>query len=165
MRKFCVAFNNACSERDLENILKIYSQENEEITDDEEVEISEELMIQYGISSIEEFVNVQQFKVFKENFVHVSENDKDKFEYVKNILERAKNTFFNYLATLEEYDVSEPVEVTNTIFIIKKYGKEMVLITHPSDYGQGILYYGQVILYYGGVILIKLGLIGWIWLY
>lgn len=130
------------NERDLENILKIYSQENEEITDDEEVDISEELMIQYGISSIEEFVNAQQFKIFKENFVHVSENDKDKFEYVKNILERAKNTIFNYLATLEEYDVSEPVEVTNTIFIIKKYGKEMVLITRPSDYGQVILYYG-----------------------
>ena len=130
------------SERDLENILKIYSQENEEITDDEEIEISEELMIQYGISSIEEFINAQKFKVFKENFVHVSESDKDKFEYVKNILERAKNTIFNYLATLEEYDVSEPVEVTNTIFIIKKYGKEIVLITRPSDYGQVILYYG-----------------------
>lgn len=130
------------SERDLENILKIYSQENEEIIDDEEIEISKDLMIQYGISSIEEFINAQQFKVFRENFVHVSESDKDKFEYVKNILERAKNTIFNYLATLEEYDVSDPVEVTNTIFIIKKYGKEMVLITRPSDYGQVILYYG-----------------------
>lgn len=130
------------SERDLENILKIYSQENKEITDDEEIEISEGLMIQYGISSIEEFVNAQQFKVFKENFVHVSESDRGKFEYVKNILERAKNAIFSYLATLEDYDVSEPVEVSNTIFIIKKYGKEMVLITRPSDYGQVILYYG-----------------------
>lgn len=130
------------SERDLENILKVYSQENEEIVNDKEVEISEELMIQYGISSIEEFVNAQQFKVFKENFVHVSESDRGKFEYVKNILERAKNAIFNYLATLEDYDVSDPVEVTNTIFIIKKYGKEMVLITRPSDYGQVILYYG-----------------------
>lgn len=130
------------SERDLENILEVYSQENEEIMNDKEVEISEELMIQYGISSIEEFVNAQQFKVFKENFVHVSESDRGKFEYVKNILERAKNAIFNYLATLEDYDVSDPVEVTNTIFIIKKYRKEIVLITRPSDYGQVILYYG-----------------------
>lgn len=129
------------SERDLENILSAYSQEDGE-TADEEVEISEELMIQYGISSIEEFVNAQQFKVFKENFVHVSESDRDKFDYVKKILERAKNAIFNYLATLEDYDVSDPVEVTNTIFVIKKYGKEMVLITRPSDYGQVILYYG-----------------------
>lgn len=129
------------SERDLENILKVYSQESEDATE-EKVEISEELMIQYGISSIEEFINVQQFKVFKENFVHVSESDRDKFDYVKSILERAKNAIFNHLETLEDYDVSDPIEVTNTIFIIKKYGKEMVLITRPSDYGQVILYYG-----------------------
>ena len=31
--------------------------------------------------------------------------------------------------------------MTNTIFIIKKYGKEIVLITRPSDYEQVILYY------------------------
>lgn len=43
---------------------------------------------------------------------------------------------------MPEYDVSEPVNLTNTIFIIKKYGKEMVLITRPSDYEQVILYYG-----------------------
>lgn len=129
------------NEGDLEDILKVYSKKNDETTD-EKVEISEELMIQYGISSIEEFVSAQQFKVFKENFVHVSESDRGKFEYVKNILERAKETIFSYLATLTEYDVSDPIEVTNTIFIIKKYGKEMVLITRPSDYGQVILYYG-----------------------
>ena len=62
--------------------------------------------------------------------------------YVKNILERAKKNIFNYLHTLTDYDVSDPIEVTNTIFIIKKYGKEMILIMRPSDYGQVILYYG-----------------------
>jgi len=129
------------SERDLENILKVYSQENEGAID-EKIEISEELMIQYGISSIEEFIKAQQFRVFEENFIHVSESDKSKFDYVKNILERAKTAIFDHLATLEDYDVSVPIEVTNTIFIIKKYGKEMVLITRPSDYGQVILYYG-----------------------
>lgn len=74
----------------------------------EEVEISKELMVQYGISSMEEFTKARELNVFKENFVHVS----------------------------------EPVNLTNTIFIIKKYGKEMVLITRPSDYEQVILYYG-----------------------
>ncbi|MBD5508070.1 MAG: hypothetical protein HDR05_08495 [Lachnospiraceae bacterium] len=132
---------NIQSERDLENILKVYSQENDDAVDDK-VEISEELMIQYGISSIEEFVKAQQYSVFKENFIHVSESDRGKFDYVKSILERAKTAIFNYLATLEDYDVATPIEVTNTIFIIKKYGKEMVLITRPSDYGQVILYYG-----------------------
>ena len=127
--------------KELEKALRVYSHE---IQDDEEenIEISEELMIQYGISSIEEFEKAKEMDIFKENFVHVSESDKSKFEYVKNILERSKKAVFEHLKTLAEYDVSSPVEVTNTIFIIKKYGKEIVLIIRPSDYEQVILYYG-----------------------
>lgn len=60
----------------------------------------------------------------------------------KCILERSKNAVFEYLETLPEYDISEPINVTNTIFIIKKYAKEMVLIIRPLDYEQVILYYG-----------------------
>lgn len=59
----------------------------------------------------------------------------------KCILERSKNAVFEYLETLPEYDISEPINVTNTIFIIKKYAKEMVLIIRPLDYEQVILYY------------------------
>lgn len=47
------------NEKDLENILEIYSQEKEGVTDDKKVEISEELMIQYGISSEEDFIWLQ----------------------------------------------------------------------------------------------------------
>lgn len=125
----------------LEKALKAYSQEKDKIVE-EETEISEELMIQYGISSLEEFVKAKELNIFKENFVHVSESDQNKFEYVKRILERSKKTIFEHLDSLPEYDVSAPIEVTSTIFIIKKYGKEIALITRPSDYGQVILYYG-----------------------
>lgn len=125
---------------DLEKVLREYSQNNEIVSEDE-VEISEELMIQYGIASIEEFEKAREFRVFKENFVHVSESDQKKFEYVKEILERSKNAIFKHLESLSEYDVSSPVPVTNTIFIVRKYDKEIVLITRPSDYGQVILYY------------------------
>lgn len=125
----------------MENALKLYSQEKNSISD-EEVEISVELMIQYGISNVEDFFKAKELNVFKENFVHVSESDQCKFDYVQGILERSKQVIFRYLETLEEYDVSEPIEVTKTIFIIKKYEKEMILITRPSDSGQVILYYG-----------------------
>ena len=125
---------------DLEKVLKEYSQNNEIVSVDE-VEISEELMIQYGISSVEEFEKAREFNVFKENFVHASESDQKKFEYVKEILERSKVAIFKYLEALPEYDVSSPISVTNTIFIVKKYNKEIAIITRPSDYGQVILYY------------------------
>lgn len=127
--------------KDLEKVLMTYSQESEN-AGEEKIEISEELMIQYGISSIEEFEKAKELNIFKENFVHISVIDKSKFEYVKSILERAKKAVFEHLATLREYDITYSVEVTNTIFVIKKQGKEIVLITRPSDYEQVILYYG-----------------------
>lgn len=132
---------NIQDSRDLEKALKVYYQQSENVAV-EEVEISEELMVQYGISSMEEFTKARELNIFKENFVHVSESDQSKFDYVKAILERSKNAVFAFLETLPEYDVSEPINLTNTIFVIKKYGKEMVLITRPSDYEQVILYYG-----------------------
>lgn len=132
---------NIQDSRDLERALKVFYQQSENVVV-EEVEISEELMVQYGISSMEEFTKARELNIFKENFVHVSESDQSKFDFVKAILERSKNAVFAFLETMPEYDVSEPVNLTNTIFIIKKYGKEMVLITRPSDYEQVILYYG-----------------------
>ena len=132
---------NIQDSRDLERALKVFYQQSENVAV-EEVEISEELMVQYGISSMEEFTKARELNIFKENFVHVSESDQSKFDFVKAILERSKNAVFAFLETMPEYDVSEPVNLTNTIFIIKKYGKEMVLITRPSDYEQVILYYG-----------------------
>lgn len=132
---------NIQDSRDLERALKVFYQQSENVAV-EEVEISEELMVQYGISSMEEFTKARELNIFKENFVHVSESDQSKFDFVKVILERSKNAVFAFLDTMPEYDVSEPVNLTNTIFIIKKYGKEMVLVTRPSDYEQVILYYG-----------------------
>lgn len=131
---------NIQDQKTLEKVLKAYLCDAQDEIDD--IEISEELMIQYGIASIEEFEKAKDLDIFKEKFVHVSERDQSKFEYVKRILERARKAVFKYLASLSEYDVSSPIEVTSTIFIIKKYDKEIVLIIRPSDYGQVILYYG-----------------------
>ena len=127
--------------KDLEMALKAYSQVNDKVQD-EQMEISKEFLIQYGISSVEEFIKAKELSIFKENFVHVSESDQSKFDFVKDILKRSKEAIFEHLDSLPEYDVSAPIEVTSTIFIIKKYGKEIALITRPSDYGQVILYYG-----------------------
>lgn len=136
MKKYNIEDTN-----DLESVLKSYSRKNND-EDKEEIEISEELLIQYGISSAEDFSRAQELNVFKDNFVHISEGDESKFAYVKSILQRSKYAIFKYLSTLKEYDLSNPIEVSNTIYIIKKNGKELVLITRPSDYEQVILYYG-----------------------
>ena len=127
---------------DLETALQSFSKISTNELEDEEIEISEEFLIQYGIASEEDFQEAKKLNVFKENFVHISESDVDKFVHVSKILERAKKTIFSFLGTLDEYDVTEPLEISKTIFIIKKHKKEIVLITRPSDSDQVILYYG-----------------------
>ncbi len=127
---------------DLETALQSYSKISTSESEDEEMEISEEFLIQYGIASEEDFQEAKKLNVFKENFLHISESDVDKFAHVSKILERAKKTIFSFLDTLDEYDVTEPLEISKTIFIIKKHEKEIVLITRPSDSDQVILYYG-----------------------
>ncbi|MBW9159633.1 hypothetical protein [Clostridium tagluense] len=92
-------------------------------------------------NSEEDFSKAIGMNVFGNHFVHTSESDPDKFSFVEKILERSKNNIFQYLKGLEEYDLSDPIPVNNTIFVIKKHGKETFLITRPSDYGQVILYY------------------------
>lgn len=131
---------NIHDSRGLEDILKQHSKEKEFDAIYEE-EITEEILAQHGISSEEDFSKAIGMNVFENHFVHISESDNDKYSFVKKILERSKNNIFQYLKGLEEYDLSNPIPVTNTIFIIKKHGKETFLIARPSDYGQVILYY------------------------
>ena len=133
---------NIKSTHDLETLLISCSDhKEEEIIQSNQDEITKELMLQYGISSKEEFIKAKGLSIFKENFVHISENDQAKFDYVLSILNRSKHAIFNYLNTLDEYDVSNPREITSTIFIVKKYDSDIALIVRPSDYGQVILYY------------------------
>lgn len=131
---------NIHDSRGLEAILKQHAKEMESDTIDEE-DITEEILVQCGISSEEDFSKAIGMNVFGNHFVHTSESDPDKFSFVEKILERSKNNIFQYLKGLEEYDLSDPILVSNTIFIIKKHGKETFLITRPSDYGQVVLYY------------------------
>lgn len=131
---------NIHDSRGLEAILKQHEKEMESDSIDEE-EITKETLAKYGISSEEEFSKAMGMNVFGNHFVHTSESDPDKFSFVEKILERSKNNIFQHLKGLEEYDLSDSIPVNNTVFIIKKYGKETFLITRPSDYGQVILYY------------------------
>lgn len=130
---------NIHDSRGLETILKQHAKEKESYIIEEE--ITEEILVQCGISSEEDFSKAIGKNVFGNNFVHISESDPDKFSFVEKILERSKNNIFQYLKGLEEYDLSDPIPANNTVFIIKKHGKETFLITRPSDYGQVVLYY------------------------
>ncbi|WP_428817650.1 sacsin N-terminal ATP-binding-like domain-containing protein [Clostridium butyricum] len=104
--------------------------------------ITEELLLQYGIYTQDELNRAIDDKLFGENFVHNSEKDKEKLDFVNELLDRSKNNVMNYLRNeKKEYDLTDYIKVDKTIFIIKKDGREICLIIRPSDYDQVIVYY------------------------
>jgi len=106
-------------------------------------EVTQELLIQSGIYDEKRLEKAMSHNVFGENFVHTSEQDPEKFKYVKEILERSKRRVLEHLRNLPGYDLDKMIELDITIFIIKKHGIETYLIIRPSDYKQVILYYGS----------------------
>ena len=109
--------------------------------DDKRIEVTPELLLQYGIDSEEALVNVFQSNDFSSQFKRESKHDVEMYEYVKSILERAKRNILKFLEGKEEYDISCIQQIATTIFIIKKDGKEIYLLARPSDGGEVRIYY------------------------
>ena len=109
--------------------------------DSDTKEVTEDLLIQSGIYDEAGLEKAISQNVFGENFVHLSEQDAEKFKYVNEILERSKKKVLEYLLNVPGYDLDNMIELDKTIFLIKKHGTETFLIIRPSDYNQVILYY------------------------
>lgn len=130
---------NISSPEKLERILIQTNNENNPETRKEA--LTENLLIQLGIYSEEKLNNVLRNTFFADNFTHESEHVNFKFDFVSQILERSKTRILEYLRTKKEYDLNGKIDIDKTIFIIKKNGEELFLLTRPSDYDQVILYY------------------------
>lgn len=106
-----------------------------------DVESEEELLIQYGIASEEQYKEALNLQVFKENFIYTPSHDVSKFIFVNQILERAKNNIIEFLGKKTEYDVSNIIEIDKTMFIIEKNKEQIYLIARPSDYSYVAIHY------------------------
>lgn len=149
-----IAKNMEKAER-LDSILKKYNVSVEELDEhlkavnniaSSEKEISEEvlsseLLVEYGITTEEELQRAIDTNVFAENFIHKSAHNPESFSFVKNILQRSRNNVINYLSNNPDYDVSDIKFLDETIFVAKKYDKEVCIIARPSDYDFVVLYY------------------------
>lgn len=116
-------------------------QEADSVINSDEEENEEELLVQYGIASEEQYEKALDMQIFKENFLHTSSHDVSKFDFANRILERAKNNIIEFLGKKSEYDISNLIEVDKTIFIIEKNKEQIYLITRPSDYSYVAIYY------------------------
>lgn len=110
-------------------------------TNVEKIKITDEVLIQLGIISEEQFERFLNTTFYQEHFIHISDKSSLKLEYVEKILNRSKKRILEYLAGKEEYDLSDMIELAQTIFLIKKNDELVFIIARPSDYDQVILYY------------------------
>jgi hypothetical protein len=124
----------------LEEILK-KAQQADEIEADSKIEITGEMLAQYGISTEADLQKAIGIGIFGENFIHKPGQFGGNFEYVQKILERSKNNVIGHLREREDYDLSEILEIAPTIFVIKKHEQEIYLIIRPSDCEQIVIYY------------------------
>lgn len=123
------------NKEELETILRDYHKEDT-------LEVTKELLAQAGIFNEENLEMAVDNNVFGNHFKHDTDNDnREKYQYAMELQERATNRIFTYLASCGDYDVSEPVQIDKTVYIIKKHNKEIYLIIRPSDYDKVILYY------------------------
>ena len=106
-------------------------------------EITPAVLLQYGIESEEALNQAFTDDDFAEQFYRPTKHNQETYEYVKSILERSKTNIFSYLKQREEYDLSEIYTVSDTIFAIKKNGKEIYLMARPSDGGEVRIYYRE----------------------
>ncbi len=115
----------------------------------ERTEVTEDIMIQYGIDSEEALDTAFNNADFANQFIRPSKHKEESFKYVKSILERSKNRIISYLGERKSdgYDLSDiqplvnPAFGINTIFVIKKDKKEIYLLARPSDGGEMRIYY------------------------
>lgn len=146
-------FNNIMEKFDISSPEKLEeiirkSQVVERTDTDEKKEVTDDILLQYGIDSEEALETAFTNTEFASQFIRPSKHKVESFEYVKSILERSKKRILAFLETKDEYDLSniQPIVnstfAINTIFVIKKKdGKEIYLLARPSDGGEVRIHY------------------------
>lgn len=103
--------------------------------------ITQEVLLQYGIDSEKALDNAFSNSDFSSKFIRESKHNVETYEYVRQILDRSKENIVTYLRTQPEYNLSELQEIADTIFVVKKNGKQIYILARPSDGGEVRIYY------------------------
>lgn len=105
-------------------------------------EITPDDLISLGTETVDELKELlERDRELSSSFFHSPSHSYDKLEYVQEIIRRAKTNIIAYLPTIE-YDCNEASEIAPSIFGgIKKEGKDIYIVTRPSDGDEVLLYY------------------------
>lgn len=103
--------------------------------------VTEEVLLQYGIDSKEALDRAFSNADFASRFIRKSKHEISTYEYVKKILDRAQKNILSFLDKQEEYDLSDKQKIADTIYVVKKNGKQIYVLARPSDGGEVRIYY------------------------
>lgn len=103
--------------------------------------VTEEVLLQYGIDSKEALDRAFSNADFASRFIRKSKHEISTYEYVKRILDRAQKNILSFLDKQEEYDLSDKQKIADTIYVVKKNGKQIYVLARPSDGGEVRIYY------------------------
>ncbi|ATN07221.1 hypothetical protein CRN76_18325 [Chryseobacterium indologenes] len=107
--------------------------------------VTQEILADMGISSLEEWQEALKDKNLAEIFSHESTPTTDMFFYVQGLIKKAKQAVTEHLATLDDYDLSEMDDTTAATVLagIKKAGREISIVVRPAYFNEVIIYYGS----------------------
>lgn len=136
MSKYCID-----SPEQLESIIRQRVKDTVVGIEEPKKAVTEEVLLQYGIDSNEALDRAFSNSEFASQFIRESQHEVSTYEYVKKILERAQKNILSFLGQQEEYDLSDKQKIADTIFVVKKYGKQIYVLARPSDGGEVRIYY------------------------
>lgn len=111
---------------------------------DEKIEITQEVLISLGVTSIEELEEALKDKDIAAHFIHTSTPRVEMFMHVQKLIKRSKANIIAHLKALEEYDCDDLEELATTVIGgIKKQGLLIHVVVRPSDNNEVIVYYSS----------------------
>lgn len=112
--------------------------------DSNKIEITQEILLSLGVTSIGELEEALQDKGIAAKFMHTSTPTVEMFLAVQRLIERTKNNVIKHLQSLEDYDCTDVEELATTVIGgIKKDGLPIYIVVRPSDNGEVIIYYSS----------------------
>lgn len=107
--------------------------------------VTQEIILNMGISSIEEWENALKDKDLKMLFSHKSTPTTDMFVYAQSLIKKAKKNIVNYLKTLDNYNIDHLDDSTAPTILagILKNDVPISIVARPAYNGEVIIYYGS----------------------
>lgn len=107
-------------------------------------EITQDVLISLGVTSVEELEEALKDKELSSRFYHTSTPNVDMFLYVQGLINRTKQNIIAHLESQPDYDCTELEELATTVLGgIRKEGLSIHVVVRPSDNGEVIVYYSS----------------------